>query len=205
MPRTKRITQKDAAATVAMLDAGRAEPTHDPEVQYPPEIEQARITLVAAGWRVRPPSTRKARTPAAPREYAETSMIRSWLVAATKRLGTQQAVAESLGLKNIGPVAAGARGRPMLLAKFRQHEARYAEFIATAPPAPTKTAPKPKVKAKPRSAGSSPAVVRKPRKAKPASKPRKPARNSGGQARAPKAPTREMGSGPVARMVAPGQ
>lgn len=184
MPRKTRITHKDGAAAVAMLDA---EPTHDPAVQYPPEIENARTLLTDAGWRVKPPLKGRTRTPAAPREYAAAADIRSWLDGATARLGTQQKVAEAVGLRNIGPIAAGARGRPMTRGKFEEVQGAYAEHLGTNPPHPavkSKAAPKAKVARKARAAKA-------PAKAK--------AKSPKGNLRTVKPPVRAMGSGAVAR------
>ena len=89
-----------------------------------PAVAKAIKVVEQAGYEVRIPRAKHA--PAVPREYAPTADIRAWLDTATERLGSQQAVAEAVNLKGIGPIHAGSRGRPMTLQTFRGFEARLA-------------------------------------------------------------------------------
>lgn len=195
--------EAEHAAAQAKLDAGIAAMLDtaaklDAEAAGEPDAIDAAIALLTdLGYRVRPPSTRKPRAKAAPREYVSPDAVKGWVTEAlATKFGTQAALARAIGLAVYGPIGAAVRGRPTSMATFTRWVDAANAAPAPEPKAP-KAAPAPKAAKAPVAKAAKAAATKRGAKA--------PAKNSGGAKRAatPKA-ARAMGSGPVARLVANG-
>jgi hypothetical protein len=137
-------------------------------------IAEAIATLEAVGYRVRAPGAK--REPRPDREYADPAAVTDWAKTAIAKRGSQQAVADALGLKVFGPVYASMKGRPLSAERFMMWQATLAAApVAEKPAKAEKSAKAPRAKA---------TVA-----------PKKPAKNSGGNLAA--------GDGPRARAEGP--